>query len=97
MEHRLEKSNPPVSAQIRALRQEIGREFGLVSRLSSRLLGPVLLWTTIREEGRLARGVTYEPEPILERRNWLPAGGPSLIEAALQAGGGIPAPLPQKS
>ena len=97
MERRLKKSNPPVSAQIRDLRREIGREFGLVSRLTSRLLGPVLLWTTIREERRLARGVTYEPEPILERRNWQSVEGPSAIMATLQAGSSIPAPLPQKS
>jgi radical SAM superfamily enzyme YgiQ (UPF0313 family) len=95
MEKRLKNSNPPVSAQIRALRQEIGREFGLVSRLASHLLGPILLWTTLREEKRLARGVTYEPEPITERRNWLPAEGPSALEAALQAGRGIGTPLPQ--
>jgi radical SAM superfamily enzyme YgiQ (UPF0313 family) len=97
MEHRLKNTNPPVSVQIRALRQEIGREFGLVSHLTSRLLGPVLLWTTIREERRLARGVTYEPEPIMERRNWLPADGPSRLEATPRADGGIPAPLRQKS
>src|SRR6202142_34935 len=45
MEHRLKKSNPAVSAQIRGLRQEIGREFGLAARLTAHLLGPVLLWT----------------------------------------------------
>jgi radical SAM superfamily enzyme YgiQ (UPF0313 family) len=97
MERRLKHSNRPVSAQIRALRQEVGHEFGLVSRLASLLLGPVLLWTTIREERRLARGVTYEPEPIMERRNWVPAEGPSRLEATLRADCGIPAPLPQKS
>jgi radical SAM superfamily enzyme YgiQ (UPF0313 family) len=94
MEHRLKKSNPPVSAQIRALRRELGREFGLVSRLSGWLLGPVLLWTTKREERRLARGVTYEPEPILERHNWTPVEKPPAIEGALPI---IPSPLPQKS
>ncbi len=86
MEHRLKKSNPPVSAEIRALRLEIGREFGLVSRLTSHLLGPVLLWTTIREERRLARGVTYEPETILERRNWPSAEAPSALESTLLTG-----------
>jgi hypothetical protein len=71
MEHRLKKTNPAVSGRIRALRQEIGNEFGLRSRVAALLLGPVLLWSTIREERRLARGVTYEPEPLLERRNWV--------------------------
>jgi hypothetical protein len=37
------------------------------------LLGPVLLWTTRREERRLARGKTYEPPTILERSNWVEA------------------------
>ncbi len=97
MEQRLKHGNRPVSAQIRALRQEVGHEFGLVSRLASFFLGPVLLWTTIREERRLARGVTYEPEPIMERRNWVPAEGPSRLEATLRADCGVPAPLPQKS
>jgi hypothetical protein len=70
MEHRLKKTNPAVSRQIRALRQEIAAEFGWVSRAAAALGGPYLLWSTIREEGRLARGVTYEPESVLERRNW---------------------------
>jgi radical SAM superfamily enzyme YgiQ (UPF0313 family) len=96
MEHRLKNANPSVSAEIHALREKIGREFGLVSRLTSRLAGPVFLWTTMREERRLARGVTYEPEPIVDRRNWLPPERPSGTEATLQAGG-IPTPLPQKS
>jgi len=73
MERRLKKSNPAVSGKIRALRQEIGNEFGLVSRVVARVAGPFLLWSTIREERRLARGVTSEPEPVLERRNWVSA------------------------
>ena len=38
-----------------SLRQEIGREFGLLSRVLARALGPVLLWSARREERRLAR------------------------------------------
>jgi hypothetical protein len=90
MEHRLKKGNPSVSAQVRALRQEIGREFGLVSRLTAHLLGPVLLWTTIREERRLARGVTYEPKTILERRNWPLPERPVALDGTLLTG--APAP-----
>jgi hypothetical protein len=71
MEHHLKKSNPAVSGQIRDLRQEIASEFGLVSRLAAILLGPFLLWSTIREERRLAQGVTCEPAPCIERRNWV--------------------------
>jgi hypothetical protein len=33
-------------------------------------VGPILLWTTRREERRLAAGRTYEPPTIIERRNW---------------------------
>ena len=70
MEHRLERTNAAVSAQIRTLRQEIGREFGAISRIVSRALGPVLLWSARREERRLAAGHTYEPPMIIQRRNW---------------------------
>jgi hypothetical protein len=74
MEKHLRRTNAAVSGQIRALRNHIGREFGLASRLATRALGPVLLWSAKREEKRLAAGVTYEPRTIVERRNWtLPA------------------------
>jgi radical SAM superfamily enzyme YgiQ (UPF0313 family) len=70
MEHHLRKRNAPAAQQIRTLREEVGREFGLFSRLVTAVLGPVLLWTTRREEKRLAAGQTYEPPTIIERRNW---------------------------
>ena len=73
MEKQFKKVNATVSEQIRALRLEFSRESGLVSRMLPAVLGPVLLWTTRREEERLARGKTYEPPTILERRNWLEA------------------------
>ena len=73
MEQRLRRTNEAVSQQVRALRKELGREFGLVSRVTARLLGPVLLWTSAREEKRLAAGKTYEPETFIERRNWVEA------------------------
>ena len=40
---------------------------------ASRLLGPVLWWTSLREDKRLAGGHTYEPRTIIERHNWLEA------------------------
>lgn len=95
MEHRLKHTNEAVTDQVRALRHDIGREFGPLSRLAGPLLGPFLLWTTLREERRLALGVTYEPGPILERRNWLPAEGPSAVNR-IPRGGRIPAPVPQR-
>jgi hypothetical protein len=62
-----------VSEGIRALRREFWQESGLVSRMLLWLLGPVLLWTTRREERRLARGKTYESPTILEHSNWVEA------------------------
>ena len=73
MEHQFRKVDGKVSEQIRALRQEFKRESGIVSRMMPAVLGPVLLWTTRREEKRLASGRTYEPPTILERRNWVEA------------------------
>ncbi len=73
MEHQLRRTNRAVSAQIHSLRLDIGREFGFVSRLISVLAGPALLWSSRREEKRLAAGLTYEPATIIERRNWLEA------------------------
>jgi radical SAM superfamily enzyme YgiQ (UPF0313 family) len=73
MERRLAPTNAGISAKIRALRGEIEAEFGTAARLSARLLGPVLSWSTRREERRLAHGRTYEPRTVTERRNWCPA------------------------
>src|SRR5437588_8181733 len=70
MERQFRKVDVRVSDQIGALREEFKRESGLVSRLMPAVLGPVLLWSTRREEKRLARGKTYEPPTILERINW---------------------------
>ncbi|MBZ5656590.1 MAG: radical SAM protein [Acidobacteriia bacterium] len=73
-EHYFRKVNREVSAQIHELRHQIAREFGTISRLAANLVGPVLLWTTRREERRVAAGKTYEPPTFVERRNWvLPA------------------------
>jgi hypothetical protein len=81
MEKHLRRSNPDVSRKVRELRQEIGREFGFLSRTVTRLAGPVVNWTARREARRLAAGRTYEPQTIIERRNWsriaeMPAGQP---------------------
>ena len=71
MEKQFQKVNTNVSEQIHALRQEFRRESGIVAGMMPAVLGPVLLWTARREEKRLARGTTYEPPTILERRNWV--------------------------
>lgn len=70
MEREFRKVNRGVSQQIHELREEFRRESGVVSRMMPAVLGPVLLWSARREERRLARGKTYEPPTILERRNW---------------------------
>ena len=67
------KVNRSVSEQIHKLRREVEKEFPVVARLTAAALGPVLLWTTRREEKRLAKGRTYEPPTFIERRNWVPA------------------------
>ena len=73
MERQLKKTNAPISQQIRALRNEMYDEFGFVSRVMAGVLGPGLLWTSRREQRRLAEGKTYEPRTFVEHRNWVPA------------------------
>jgi radical SAM superfamily enzyme YgiQ (UPF0313 family) len=73
MERQFRKVDSNVSEQIRALRHEFKQESGFLSRMLPALLAPVLLWTTRREEKRLARGKAYEPPTILERTNWAEA------------------------
>jgi radical SAM superfamily enzyme YgiQ (UPF0313 family) len=73
MERQFRKVNRSGSDQIRALRHEFKKESGLFSRLMPMILGPVFLWTTRREERRLARGKTYEPPTVVERTNWVTA------------------------
>ena len=66
----LGSDNPEVAVKIRQLRKEMEAEFGWKTVLAGKLLGPVLWWTSRREEKRLAAGHTYEPTPVIERRNW---------------------------
>jgi hypothetical protein len=83
MEKHLGASNPAISEKIRALRKEVGREFGLMSRVATRVVGPLLLWSSRRESRRLAQGHTYEPQTIVERRNWAP---PALLPSDERVG-----------
>jgi hypothetical protein len=55
----------------------------MASRIAANLAGPVLLWTTRREERRVAAGLTYEPPTILERRNWIPAADRGLTRRSV--------------
>jgi radical SAM superfamily enzyme YgiQ (UPF0313 family) len=70
MEKRLKRTNAAVSARIRELRREIEHEFGAATRVVRSIAGPILLWTSKREDRRLACGKTYEPQTFVDRRNW---------------------------
>jgi radical SAM superfamily enzyme YgiQ (UPF0313 family) len=70
MERRLRKTNAALSERMRALQQDLDRAFGPFASLSAGVLGPILLWSSWREERRLARGKTYEPPTIIERMHW---------------------------
>ncbi len=71
MEREFKNVNRTVSERIHKLRREVEKESPVVARLTAAVLGPILLWTTRREENRLAKGRTYEPPTFLERRNWV--------------------------
>jgi radical SAM superfamily enzyme YgiQ (UPF0313 family) len=71
MEREFKKVNRSVSERIHNLRREVLKEFPVVARLTAASLGPILLWSTRREEDRLASGRTYEPPTFVERRNWI--------------------------
>ena len=71
MERQFRELNAGVSSQIKLLRGEVEKELGFAARLNALTLGPLLLWTTRREERELAKGKTYEPPTFLERRNWV--------------------------
>jgi len=73
MEREFKKVNRGVSEQIHKLRSEVENEFPIIARLAAASLGPILLWSTRREEKRLAAGHTYEPPTFVERRNWISA------------------------
>jgi radical SAM superfamily enzyme YgiQ (UPF0313 family) len=71
MEKHMKKTNDAVAARVRELRADIRRECGaLRTRASAWFLGPFMLWLTRREERRLARGITYEPQTFIERTRW---------------------------
>lgn len=73
MEKRLRSVNENVSARIQALRKEIEQEFGVKAWLNRTFVGPILLWSSKREDRRLAEGHTYEPPTFIERHNWVGA------------------------
>ena len=76
MEREFKKVNRSVSEQIHKLRRDVEKEFPVFARLAAVSLGPILLWTTRREENRLSSGRTYEPPTFVERRNWISTSEP---------------------
>jgi radical SAM superfamily enzyme YgiQ (UPF0313 family) len=70
MEKRLKRTNVEVSQRIRELRKEVEHEFGIATRALRFVAGPLLLWSSKREDRQLAAGKTYEPPTFVERRNW---------------------------
>src|SRR5207245_9266636 len=77
MEYRLRDTNREVADRVRALRKELEREFGRVTRLTSALLGPVLWLTSWMEDRRAARGKTYNPGMVVDRRHWTGSSAPA--------------------
>jgi len=71
MEKRLQPNNSMIASRIRALRREIEAAFGLPTQLLRILLGPFLVWTSKRQDRRLANGVTFDPKTFIERHNWV--------------------------
>ena len=70
MEKYLRRSNQQVSDRIRSLRLEIEREWGGLSRVVNRMVGPVLLWSSRREMRRFPSGRPLEPKTFVTRRGW---------------------------
>jgi radical SAM superfamily enzyme YgiQ (UPF0313 family) len=68
MERYLRGANRPVSDRIAALRREIERQLGGVSRLLDRTIGPVLLWAARREAAAYPMGRPLEPRTFVDRR-----------------------------
>jgi radical SAM superfamily enzyme YgiQ (UPF0313 family) len=70
MEKYLKPTNRAVSGRIRELRQQIGREFGGMARLTGVGLGSFLLWSARRDALRFPAGRPLEPQTFVEHSNW---------------------------
>ena len=69
MERYFRDSNRAVSQRIGDLRAQISAELGAQPRLIGPTLGRLLLWTSKREERRVAT-LRLEPRTFVERTNW---------------------------
>jgi len=70
MERYLRDSNRAVSERIAELRTRMESEFGVLSRVIDRAVGPLLLWSARRESLAYPEGRPLEPQTFVERRNW---------------------------
>ena len=70
MEKYLRGSNEEVSRRVRALRRDIERELGGVSKVVNNAVGPVLLWAARRDARKYPAGRPLEPPCFVERTNW---------------------------
>jgi hypothetical protein len=70
MERYLRGSNARVAERIRALRRDIEREFGGLSKVVDRLVGPALLLAARHEAAAYPDGRPLEPRTFVDRRNW---------------------------
>ena len=70
MEKYLRDSNEVASERARALRLQIERELGGLSKIVNNLVGPILLWSSRRDARRFPAGRPLEPRTFVERSNW---------------------------
>lgn len=70
MEKYLRHSNAQVSDRIGALRRQIERELGGLSRVIDHVVGPALLWAARRDAAAYPLGRPLEPQMFVDRRNW---------------------------
>lgn len=63
------KSEPHLQQRIHALLRELYAEFGLRSRVAAPVLGRILYHCMQREDRRLKKGWTYEPQTYYEKTN----------------------------
>ena len=69
------RGEPALAEELARLLKDIYREFGLKSRLAAPLIGRYVRFMMAREDRRLRRGWTYEPQTFCETSQMVAAGG----------------------
>jgi hypothetical protein len=71
VEYRLASENHlSARQQVSTLRQEFKAEIGSVGQWIGAAAAPILFGASLVDQLRVARGWTYEPSTLIERRNW---------------------------